>query len=143
METTKKLQKSGKKAVLKVILFILAAIILGALMTALSAVFPVYLKKASDIFNITYGAPFPFLNQITTLVANDGYFPRYFVPQFFHEAFDTVIYWDKLILSLLVWIAVSAAVLAIICVIHHFYRKKFPKKEKPKKQQDEYRNVFD
>ena len=142
METTE-VKKSGKKTVLKVILFVLSSLILAAALTALSAVWPVYLQTSEDLFNVDYGWPFRFLNQVTTIVANDGYFPRYFVPQLFHASFDTVVYWDDLILSFFVWLIISAAALFAIKLLWRAYRTSHPKKIKQKKPKEEYRNVFD
>ena len=130
-----------KKAVFAIV-SALVIIILGAGITALGAFCPIWLENYDDVYDMKFGMPLAFAEQTTDIVFNADYFPRYFLPQYFHESFDTVFLTDMFVFSLLINIAIAAIIYFGIYFIHRAYRKKHPKKQN-KRKKSEYVPVFD
>ena len=123
-----------------VILIIVASLLLGAAITALGAFCPVWLESYTAVYGMRFGFPFTFTEQTTDLVLSANYFPLYLPPQYFNEYFETEFFPIPFVFSLIVNIAIAAAICVCIYFIHRAYRKKHPKKTRKK---DEYKPVFD
>ena len=132
-----------KKKVIFIILSVFAVILIGGAITAVGAFSPIWLDTYEDVYDMKFGLPFAFAEQTTDLVFNNDYFPRYFAPQYFHEAFETVFLPDMFIFSLLVNIVIATVIYIGIYFIHRSYRKKHPKKTNNKRKKTEYVPVFD
>ena len=132
-----------KKKVVFAIVSALVIIIIGACLTALSAFCPTWLESYEDVYDMHFGMPFAFAEQTTDIIFNADYFPRYFMPQYSHEAFDTTFLPDMFVLSLIINIAIVAIIYFGIYFIHRAYRKKHPKKTNNKRKKTEYVPVFD
>ena len=130
-----------KFPVVKLILCIFLALILGVGSTVLSAFMPVYLSEASEFYVIDYGSPLAFVQQTTNVVPNPSRFPMYFTPKYQHESFETEIMIEPFIASAVINVLICAVVIAVIWLLHSLYRKKHPKKQKISKK-DMYRPVF-
>lgn len=130
-----------KFPVLKLILCIFLALILGVGSTVLSAFMPVYLSTASEFYVIDYGSPIAFVQQTTNVVPNPDRFPLYFTPKYQHESFETEISVENFVYSSVVNVLIWAVVIFGIWAACHAYRKKHPKKAKVNKK-DLYKPVF-
>jgi len=130
-----------KKKVFFIVVSFLIILILSCAVTAAGAFCPTWLESYEDVYDMNFGFPLKFAEQTTTLVFNSVYFPRYFMPQYFNENFETTLDTGLLIISAVLNVVIVTAIYIVICILYKSYRKKHPKK--PKKQKDEYRNVFD
>lgn len=123
-------EKKPSRLAVSLVQRLILAVILGLIVTVLSAFMPIRIENAAALNNLRFGFPFPFVLQRYYGVLYEDWFPGYAPPQFHADACYTTLSAGNFFLSA----GINAAVIAVILIGIFFLRRKLRTAKEPRSE---------